>query len=198
MAQPHEFSPSTRFYDGFGSASRTVSRTTASASLPFPPGCEVQTVEEYPVNRSTPRPIRDVILSSLLLLLATAIGCSGSSPGVGELISTDLVVGEGKESVSGKRVSVHYTGWLYDPSRERNRGAKFDSSHDRGLPFTFTPGRGGVIAGWSQGVPGMKVGGVRELIIPPDLAYGDTGAARGLIPANATLVFEIELVNVRD
>lgn len=150
------------------------------------------------MNRSTPRPIWVVVLSSLLLLLAAAIGCSNSSPGVSELISSDLVVGQGKESVSGKKVSVHYTGWLYDPSKERKRGAKFDSSHDRGMPFSFTPGRGGVIAGWSQGVPGMKVGGVRELIIPPDLAYGDTAAARGLIPANSTLVFEIELVNVRD
>ena len=113
------------------------------------------------------------------------------------MVSTDIVVGEGKEATKGKNVSVHYTGWLFDGTKEGNRGTKFDSSRDRGLPFTFTPGSR-VIEGWSQGVPGMKVGGVRELVIPPDLAYGDGGAPGGLIPPNSTLVFEVELVVVRD
>ncbi len=153
------------------------------------------------MNRPAPQRARSSALLPLLLLFATATGCSDSlskPPGPGELISTDLVIGDGKESIEGKSVSVHYTGWVYDSSEEGNRGTRFDSSRDRGLPFTFTPGLGGVIEGWRRGVPGMKVGGVRELIIPPDLAYGDQVAAGGLIPANSTLLFEIELLIARD
>jgi len=155
-------------------------------------------MEESPMNRSISTPIWGVAFSSLLLLTGTVIGCSSASSPPSELVSTDLVVGEGAESIEGKSVSVHYTGWLYDSSEERNRGKKFDSSHDRGLPFTFTPGRRGVIEGWSKGVQGMKIGGVRELIIPPAMAYGDRGAGGGKIPPNSTLVFEIELLVVRD
>lgn len=150
------------------------------------------------MSPSNPSHLSVVALSSLFLLLSATLGCSGSPPGVSELISTDLVVGDGKESVSGKSVSVHYTGWVYDPSKEDNRGVRFDSSRDRGLPFTFTPGGGGVIEGWKRGVQGMRIGGVRELIIPADLAYGEKVAAGGLIPANSALVFEIELLIVRD
>ncbi len=149
------------------------------------------------MNRSIPTPIRVVIFSSLLLLAAAVVGCSNASRAPSELVSTDIVVGEGAEAVEGKSVSVHYTGWLFDSSAERSRGQKFDSSRDRGLPLTFTPGRG-VIQGWSKGVPGMKVGGVRELVIPSDLAYGAAGAAGGKIPPNSTLVFEIELLTVRN
>jgi FKBP-type peptidyl-prolyl cis-trans isomerase FkpA len=100
----------------------------------------------------------------------------------------DQVVGSGTEAVSGKKVSVHYTGWLTD-------GTKFDSSLDRGRPFEFTLGARQVIQGWDQGVVGMKVGGKRKLTIPPDLAYGSRGFP-GAIPPSSTLVFEVELVGV--
>jgi FKBP-type peptidyl-prolyl cis-trans isomerase FkpA len=104
----------------------------------------------------------------------------------------DLVVGHGDTASSGQRVTVHYTGWL---DNNGNRGAKFDSSRDRNEPFAFSLGRGQVIKGWDQGVAGMKVGGKRKLTIPPDLGYGARGAG-GVIPPNATLVFEVELLGV--
>ena len=102
-------------------------------------------------------------------------------------------MGDGDEAVAGKTVEVHYTGWLYV---DGTRGDKFDSSVDRGTPFPFSLGAGQVIRGWDEGVAGMKVGGKRELIIPPDLGYGSRGAG-GVIPPNATLNFEIELLEVR-
>jgi peptidylprolyl isomerase len=89
---------------------------------------------------------------------------------------------------------VHYTGWLYVNGA---RGKKFDSSVDRGTPFTFALGAGQVIPGWDQGVAGMKVGGKRTLIIPPELGYGDNGAGGGLIPPGATLIFDVELLQVK-
>lgn len=101
----------------------------------------------------------------------------------------DLVVGTGTEAKSGDRVRVHYTGWLDD-------GTKFDSSLDRGTPFQFRLGAGMVIAGWDEGVAGMKVGGKRRLVIPPGLAYKDRGAG-GVIPPNATLTFEVELLDTQ-
>lgn len=107
----------------------------------------------------------------------------------GKLQIEDLVMGTGAEAVKGKVVSVHYTGWLTD-------GNKFDSSKDRGQPFQFPLGRGQVIRGWDEGVQGMKVGGKRKLTIPPELGYGAQGAG-GVIPPNATLVFEVELLGVR-
>ncbi len=106
----------------------------------------------------------------------------------GELIIEDLVVGEGDTVEAGRMVSVHYTGWL-------ENGSKFDSSKDRNEPFDFPLGRGHVIPGWDQGVAGMKVGGSRKLTIPPHLAYGERGAG-GVIPANATLIFEVALLAV--
>jgi FKBP-type peptidyl-prolyl cis-trans isomerase FkpA len=105
------------------------------------------------------------------------------------LVIEDLVVGHGNSAAAGQRVSVHYTGWLTD-------GKKFDSSKDRGQPFMFALGRGEVIRGWDEGVSGMKVGGKRKLTIPPELGYGARGAG-GVIPPNATLVFEVELLAVR-
>jgi FKBP-type peptidyl-prolyl cis-trans isomerase len=104
----------------------------------------------------------------------------------------DLVVGQGDAASSGQRVTVHYTGWL---DNNGNKGAKFDSSRDRNEPFAFSLGRGQVIKGWDQGVAGMKVGGKRKLTIPPDLGYGARGAG-GVIPPNATLLFEVELLGV--
>ena len=112
-----------------------------------------------------------------------------------ELKKTDIHVGTGAEARSGA-VSVHYTGWLHDPTKPDGRGSKFDSSHDRGQPFRFNLGAGQVIAGWDQGVAGMKVGGKRTLVIPPDLGYGTRGASP-VIPPNATLVFDVELIDVR-
>ena len=112
-----------------------------------------------------------------------------------ELIIEELAVGEGEEAVNGKTAVVHYTGWLYDPDAEDRKVAKFDSSRDRGAPFKFPVGGGRVIRGWDQGVAGMQVGGRRLLIIPPDLGYGARGAG-GVIPPNAVLVFDVELLGV--
>ncbi|MFT8243294.1 FKBP-type peptidyl-prolyl cis-trans isomerase [Roseomonas sp. BN140053] len=108
---------------------------------------------------------------------------------------TDSKIGTGEEARSGQDVAVHYTGWLFDPSAPENKGRKFDSSRDRGDPFRFTLGQGMVIAGWDQGVAGMRVGGQRTLVIPPELGYGARGAG-GVIPPNATLVFDVELLEV--
>lgn len=104
------------------------------------------------------------------------------------LIKEDIVVGAGAEAVAGNKVSVHYTGTLTD-------GTKFDSSVDRGQPFSFNLGSGEVIKGWDQGVAGMKVGGKRKLTIPPELGYGAQGS--GTIPPNATLIFTVELLEVK-
>ncbi len=107
----------------------------------------------------------------------------------------DTTPGTGAEAKAGQRVKVHYTGWLYDPAAANNRGRKFDSSKDRGMPFSFGLGQGEVIRGWDEGVQGMKVGGTRVLTIPADMGYGARGAG-GVIPPNATLVFEVELLGV--
>jgi len=104
------------------------------------------------------------------------------------LIIEDLVVGNGAAAAAGQKVKVHYTGWL-------TTGAKFDSSKDRNDPFVFPLGAGSVIKGWDEGVQGMKIGGKRKLTIPPALGYGARGAG-GVIPPNATLVFEVELLGV--
>jgi FKBP-type peptidyl-prolyl cis-trans isomerase FkpA len=107
----------------------------------------------------------------------------------------DTTPGSGAEAVAGRNVSVHYTGWLLDPTAPNGRGRKFDSSKDRGQPFQFSLGAGQVIRGWDEGVQGMKVGGTRVLTIPADLGYGARGAG-GVIPPNATLVFEVDLLAV--
>jgi len=125
-----------------------------------------------------------------LLLVFVLQGCSGNSI---SLKQTDLVVGTGEVAVKGKTVEVHYTGWLY---KNGSRGRKFDSSLDSGSPFPFKLGAGDVIEGWDKGVEGMRVGGKRELIIPPQLGYGDQGYPPD-IPGGATLDFEIWLLGVR-
>jgi FKBP-type peptidyl-prolyl cis-trans isomerase FkpA len=113
-----------------------------------------------------------------------------------ELKKTDTKQGTGAEAVTGKPVIVHYTGWLYDPAKPDGKGTKFDSSRDRQVPFGFFLGAGRVIKGWDEGVVGMKVGGQRTLIIPPAMGYGDRGAG-GVIPPNATLIFDVELIEVK-
>jgi FKBP-type peptidyl-prolyl cis-trans isomerase len=112
---------------------------------------------------------------------------------VTELIKTDTKLGKGEEAVAGHHVSVHYTGWLYDESAPEHKGKKFDSSRDRNEPFEFPLGAGHVIKGWDVGVQGMKVGGQRTLIIPSEMGYGKRGAG-GVIPPDATLVFDVELL----
>ncbi|WP_374569518.1 FKBP-type peptidyl-prolyl cis-trans isomerase [Ideonella sp.] len=107
----------------------------------------------------------------------------------------DVVVGSGDVAKEGDSVTVHYTGWLFDAAAPNNRGRKFDSSKDRNDPFEFDLGAGMVIRGWDEGVQGMQVGGTRVLTIPPHLGYGARGAG-GVIPPNATLVFEVELLAV--
>jgi FKBP-type peptidyl-prolyl cis-trans isomerase FkpA len=114
-------------------------------------------------------------------------GTPGELPGGLQYI--DIVIGSGDEARAGQNVSVHYTGWL-------TSGKKFDSSRDRGQPFTFRLGGGQVIQGWDAGVAGMRVGGQRRLTIPPNMGYGASGAA-GVIPPNATLIFDVELLGVR-
>lgn len=115
-----------------------------------------------------------------------------------KVIKTDMVdtkVGEGAEAQAGQTVIVHYTGWLFDKNAPENKGTKFDSSRDRDEPFDFPLGMGHVIPGWDEGVQGMKVGGQRTLLIPPEMGYGRQGAG-GVIPPNATLVFEVELLGL--
>jgi FKBP-type peptidyl-prolyl cis-trans isomerase len=111
-----------------------------------------------------------------------------------ELQRIDLHVAPGEGISQGQVAVVHYTGWLYEPGAPDNKGAKFDSSRDRGQPFRFEIGRGQVIKGWEEGVQGMRVGSHRRRIIPPQLAYGERGAGGGVIPPNATLLFDIELL----
>jgi FKBP-type peptidyl-prolyl cis-trans isomerase FkpA len=119
---------------------------------------------------------------------STADNSKGNAEKPSGLVIKDEVVGKGTAAETGDRVTVHYTGWLVD-------GTKFDSSKDRSEPFSFALGAGNVIRGWEQGVAGMKVGGKRKLTIPPELAYGSRGAG-GVIPPDATLVFEVELLKI--
>ena len=112
------------------------------------------------------------------------------------LTKIDVRIGKGEDAVAGKTVNVHYTGWLFDKTAPKNKGEKFDSSRDRPGHFTFPLGAGRVIKGWDEGVQGMKVGGQRTLIIPSSMGYGSRGAG-GVIPPNAKLIFDVELMGVR-
>jgi FKBP-type peptidyl-prolyl cis-trans isomerase FkpA len=139
-------------------------------------------------------------LLPVALVLVAAGACGDSSPTEPspqpQVIATDLRIGTGLIATTGRIVAVDYTGWLHDPGQPEQKGLKFDSSLDPGRnPFSFLLGLGQVIAGWDVGVPGMRVGGLRRLTIPPELAYGASG--NGPIPPNATLVFEIELLAVQ-
>jgi FKBP-type peptidyl-prolyl cis-trans isomerase FkpA len=135
-----------------------------------------------------------LVVFSLAAPPAVAQGASGKMSEMADgLKYTDTTVGTGVEATKGKKVSVHYTGWLYNNG---TKGAKFDSSLDRGQPFSFALGAGQVIRGWDEGVAGMKIGGKRTLIIPPALGYGARGAG-GVIPPNATLMFDVELLGVQ-
>ncbi len=113
-----------------------------------------------------------------------------------ELKKIDTQVGTGREAEPGFNVTVHYTGWLYDEKATDHKGKKFDSSLDRKQPFDFALGAGQVIQGWDEGFAGMKIGGKRTLIIPPEMGYGVRGAG-GVIPPNATLIFDVELLDVK-
>ena len=135
-------------------------------------------------------------LAVFSLILAAGCGGDAERNSVAELIKQDVRPGTGAEAVAGRTVTVHYTGWLYDPSRPENKGAKFDSSRDRNEPFSFGLGGGQVIQGWDEGVAGMKVGGQRVLTIPSAMGYGARGAG-GVIPPNATLPFDVELLDVK-
>ena len=157
--------------------------------------------------RYMPMKYTTLFASALLMAIFATSGCSADSQPskqektamsntITELVKNDTVVGEGREAEPGFNVTVHYTGWLYDPSKPDGKGKKFDSSVDRQDPFVFYLGGGQVIRGWDEGFAGMKVGGKRTLIIPPDYGYGARGAG-GVIPPNATLIFEVELLGIK-
>jgi FKBP-type peptidyl-prolyl cis-trans isomerase FkpA len=147
----------------------------------------------YPVTR---------ILASAacVLLLAGLAGCGATSTtgpsSSAPFTLVDLRLGDGTEASSGKALTVNYTGWLYDPTKPDLKGLQFDTSANSEFPFTFTLGTQAVIEGWDKGLVGMKVGGIRKLVIPASLGYG--GTRNQSIPPNATLVFEIELLDVTD
>jgi FKBP-type peptidyl-prolyl cis-trans isomerase FkpA len=136
-----------------------------------------------------------IMRRAAMMLAASALAHTALAQTRKDMKMTDHKIGTGAEAVAGRTVAVHYTGWLFDAAAADNKGKKFDSSRDRGDPFRFPLGAGRVIAGWDQGVAGMKVGGQRTLVIPPELGYGARGAG-GAIPPNATLVFDVELLGV--
>ena len=153
------------------------------------------------------RPMRNYITRLLLTFCLTAIAACGSSQspttstadgGVTTLQITDVTAGTGTQAINGRILTVNYTGWVYSASAADHHGVQFDSSRSAGRsPFQFTLGVGQVIAGWDQGMVGMRVGGRRILTIPPALAYGSSPPAGSGIPRNASLVFDIELLDVR-
>jgi FKBP-type peptidyl-prolyl cis-trans isomerase FkpA len=136
-----------------------------------------------------------IMLSALIVLSSSAFAYKEMADNA-RLEKIDTRVGTGEEAEIGKTVNVHYTGWLYDEKAPDKKGKKFDSSYDRNEYFSFMLGAGRVIKGWDQGVTGMKVGGQRTLIIPPAMAYGAQGAGN-IIPPNATLIFDVELIGLK-
>ncbi len=175
--------------------------------MPYPFRCR------RPCSPRRPDACRSLLIVGIALLAMPAFAQTPGKPGadssptssttvskfganVTELKIIDQKQGTGDEAVAGKAVVVHYTGWLYDPSAADGHGKKFDSSLDRNVPFGFLLGTGKVIKGWDEGVAGMKVGGKRTLVIPPQKAYGERGAG-GVIPPNSTLLFDVELIEVK-
>lgn len=156
------------------------------------------------MNRQPLTRLNTAIAGLLGILLMTACqqqvetGMPENAAGeeITELQITDIVNGDGATAEAGQDVIVHYTGWLYDPNQADNKGEKFDSSVDRGEPFSFPLGAGRVIRGWDEGFAGMQIGGKRILIIPPDMGYGARGAGDA-IPPNATLMFEVDLLDIQ-
>jgi FKBP-type peptidyl-prolyl cis-trans isomerase len=144
--------------------------------------------------------LRSVITAALLIsagtIAATAKENPVSTPVPTTLEMTDVKIGKGPAITTGQTAVVHYTGWLYSASTQDHKGKKFDSSRDRKEPFSFQVGAGEVIGGWDQGVAGMQAGGQRRLVIPPSLGYGARGTG-GVIPPNATLLFDIELLSIK-
>ena len=152
-----------------------------------------------------PAPRLLALLSLLLAAIQPALGqdapaveAAPAAPAAAptQLVTEELRPGVGETAMPGMQVVVHYTGWIYQPDALGFRGRKFDSSRDKSRPFSLRLGEGRVIAGWEQGLPGMQVGGLRRLVIPPQLAYGDRNIGNGLIPPGSTLVFEVELLAV--
>jgi FKBP-type peptidyl-prolyl cis-trans isomerase len=142
--------------------------------------------------------VRRALPALILCSLLAPAGCGGSSTSpspTATVTTTDLRLGSGTAAASGQTITVNYTGWLYDSTKPDNKGVQFDSSLGRG-PFQFTLGAGQVIPGWEMGIPGMKPGGLRRLVIPSSLAYG--GVRYQSIPPYSTLLFDIELVAVQD
>ncbi len=147
--------------------------------------------------------IRNLVYAFLLSLFVvspmqvTVASQEAATVDSSQLQKIDIKVGNGEEAVIGKTVNVHYSGWIYDEQAPDKKGKKFDSSYDRKEHFSFLLGAGRVIKGWDKGVLGMKVGGQRTLIIPPSMAYGERGAGN-VIPPNATLLFEVELMGLKE
>lgn len=141
-----------------------------------------------------PRLLLALPLLAALLACTPALQALPASDPIARFEIIDQRSGEGAPAQAGQTVSVHYTGWLFDADAPQQRGAKFDSSLDRGQPFSFTVGGGQVIRGWDEGVAGMQVGGTRVLMIPPEYGYGERRV--GPLPANASLVFEVQLLGI--
>ena len=157
------------------------------------------TVRDTPIEvkpRRTPR----TLLALLIAAAVAASACGDDSPTAptprAEYSATDVRVGTGTEATNGRRLTVHYVLWSYDPAGSNGKGTQLQSSAALGAPFQFTLGAGGVISGWDRGVVGMRVGGLRRLVLPPEFAYGSAGNGPA-IPPNASLVFEIELLDVQ-
>ena len=174
-------------------APSTVDAAAVAAAVVSQPTTEAAARTSFELDPDDPNPTLFAMAPDTNQADASALGGPLDAPDTlitaSGLKITELKVGDGAEAASGQTVQVHYRGTL-------ENGKQFDASYDRGAPFTFPLGAGRVIKGWDEGVAGMKVGGKRKLVIPPDLAYGSRGAG-GVIPPNATLVFEVELLDVK-